>query len=261
MQFHCNIAAILHHVSSDVNPPRDLHAARVARTQTRIVAAARDLFLEQGYVKTTLAGVAERAGLAPRTVYVRFGTKAALFRRVVDEALVGDAEPVDVEHRPRTQEAFTAAALAERLDALADVAIGVADRAGALLAVAGQAEGLEPELAQAAHAGREATAALCTDFWARARADGLVLPDADITTLAVTTDLLVCADTIVHLRRTRPWSSAQHAAWLRATLATLGTAATARAGDAAAQPEPPAGPARRPATKKPNPPRGDRPTA
>jgi AcrR family transcriptional regulator len=262
MQSNCNIAAILHHVSSDVNPSRDLHAARVARTQARIVAAARDLFLEQGYVKTTLAEVAERAGLAARTVYVRFGTKAALFRRVVDEALVGDAEPIDVEHRPRAQEAFTAATLAERLDALADVASGIADRAGALLEVASQAEGLEPELAQAAHAGREATAALCTDFWTRTRADGLVPLHTDITTLAVTTDLLVCADATVHLRRTRPWSSAQHGAWLRSTLATLGTAVTARAGGAAAQGEPPAVRARRPMTKKkPNPPRGERPTA
>ena len=71
----------------------DLQGRTVARTEAELVEAARALFLEQGYVATTLAQIAERAGVAARTVYVRFGTKAALFMRVVDLALVGDAVP------------------------------------------------------------------------------------------------------------------------------------------------------------------------
>src|SRR5919202_4053593 len=103
-----------------------LSARRVARTEAELMDAAHDLFLEQGYVATTLTQVAERAGLAPRTVYVRFGTKAALFKRVVDRALVGDAEPVDVAHRPGTMQAMTADTLEARIAAFADVCIGVA---------------------------------------------------------------------------------------------------------------------------------------
>src|SRR5918911_3920091 len=89
-------------------PAPGLSAQRVARTEAELMDAAHDLFLEQGYVSTTLAQVAQRAGLAARTVYVRFGTKAALFTRVVDGALVGDAEPVDLAHRPATMQAMTA---------------------------------------------------------------------------------------------------------------------------------------------------------
>src|SRR5215470_5678934 len=152
----------------------DLRARRVARTEAQLIEAARALFLEQGYVATTLAQIARRAGLADRTVYLRFGTKASLFRRVVDQAVVGDAEPIDVAHRPRTRDAMTADTLAERLDALAEVSVGIADRAGALFEVAAQAEGLEPEVAQAAQAGRRATMDLCRSFWAQARADGLL---------------------------------------------------------------------------------------
>src|SRR5215216_3639997 len=74
-------------------PGQDLRAARVARTEAQLIAAATELFLERGYVATTLVQIALHAGIAPRTVYLRFGTKAALFRRVVDRALVGDAEP------------------------------------------------------------------------------------------------------------------------------------------------------------------------
>jgi AcrR family transcriptional regulator len=97
----------------------DLRAKRVARTEAQLIEAASVLFCDQGYVATTLAQIAERAGVAARTVYVRFGTKAALFSRVIDQALVGDAEPVDVAHRPRAHDAMTADTLAERIEALA----------------------------------------------------------------------------------------------------------------------------------------------
>jgi AcrR family transcriptional regulator len=56
--------------------------------------------LADGYTATTLAAVAEAAQVGARTVYVRFGTKAALLKRVVDVAVVGDAEPVDVGRDP-----------------------------------------------------------------------------------------------------------------------------------------------------------------
>jgi AcrR family transcriptional regulator len=198
-----------------------LTAQRVARTEAELMDAARDLFLEQGYVPTTLAQVAHRAGLAARTVYVRFGTKAALFRRVIDRALVGDSEPVDVAHRPRTLEAMTADSLDARIAALADVCIGVAERAGPLFEVAAQAEAVESEMAQAAAAGRRATVDLCADFWRRAAADGLLPDGVDPATLSVVTDLLVCADSTVHLRRTDSWSPSGHRALVVGTLTAL----------------------------------------
>jgi hypothetical protein len=37
--------------------------------------------------------------LAPRTVYVRFGTKAARLQRVIDVAIAGDTEPIAVVDR------------------------------------------------------------------------------------------------------------------------------------------------------------------
>ena len=201
-----------------------LAARRVARTEADLMDAAHDLFLEQGYVSTTLAQVAQRAGLAPRTVYVRFGTKAALFERVVDRALVGDTEPIDVAHRPGTIQAMTADTLQARIHALADVCVGVAERAGPLFEVAAQAEAVEPEVAAAASAGRRATRDLCAEFWRRAAEDELLPDHVDPATLAVVTDLLVCADTTVHLRRTEQWSAAAHRALVVETLAALARA-------------------------------------
>jgi AcrR family transcriptional regulator len=199
----------------------DLRAKRVARTEAQLIEAASVLFCDQGYVATTLAQIAERAGVAARTVYVRFGTKAALFRRVIDQALVGDAEPVDVAHRPRVQDAMTAATLAERIEALADVSAGIAERAGPLFEVAAQSEGLEPELAEAAQAGRHATAQLCRSFWDQAAADGHLAEGLNPEHLTVVTDGLLCADTIVHIRRTHGWSAALHRSLIVETLTAL----------------------------------------
>lgn len=215
----------MHRVSDNVKQPAiptpDLRAQRVARTEAELIDAARSLFLEHGYVATTLAQIAQQAGVAARTVYVRFGTKASLFRRVIDQALVGDAEPIDVAHRPRSHDAMTAETLAERIEAMADVSIGIAERAGALFEVAAQAEGLEPELAEAAQAGRHATAELCRSIWDRAAADGLLAEGLDPVGLAVATDVLICADTIVHLRRAHGWSAAAHRSLIVETLAAL----------------------------------------
>src|SRR6516225_1192196 len=118
MQRYCNVAVILHRMAGTVKLP-GLRAARVVQNEERIVRAAHDLFVTDGYQATTLAAVADAAGVAHRTVYVRFGTKAALLKRVVDVALVGDLAPVDVVSREWYRAATTAPTLDERIAALA----------------------------------------------------------------------------------------------------------------------------------------------
>ncbi|ACQ80560.1 transcriptional regulator, TetR family [Beutenbergia cavernae DSM 12333] len=56
---------------------------RVVRTRFAIVAAGTDLFLERGYVGTSLDEVAARAGVAKRSVYNNYADKEELFRAVV----------------------------------------------------------------------------------------------------------------------------------------------------------------------------------
>src|ERR1700729_3947211 len=114
---------------SDVNPP-PLRQAQVTQTEDRILAAAAGLFLADGFLATTLAAVAARAGVGARTVYVRFGTKAALFKRVVDVAIAGDAQPIDVLGRPGMQAALTAPTAAERIAAAAAVSRQIMARTG-----------------------------------------------------------------------------------------------------------------------------------
>ena len=76
-------------------------------------------------------------------------------------------------------------------------------------------------LAGAFQAGRRETEHLCARFWEHARTDGLLDDRIGVNTLVVLTGLLVCADTTVHLRRTRGWNGAEHQTLITNALGTL----------------------------------------
>jgi AcrR family transcriptional regulator len=61
-----------------------LRAERAADTRRRIAAAALELFTERGFSSTTITAIAERAGVAPQTIYATFGTKAAIVRALLE---------------------------------------------------------------------------------------------------------------------------------------------------------------------------------
>lgn len=63
-------------------------SARAQATRRRILAAAAPLFVELGYRDTTMSGLAKAAGVAVQTLYLSFGSKAA----VLEAALAVDAE-------------------------------------------------------------------------------------------------------------------------------------------------------------------------
>jgi AcrR family transcriptional regulator len=211
--------------SVNENPGRDLRAARVAETEERILRAARELFVSGGYAATTLAAVAEAAGVAARTVYVRFGTKAALLRRVIDVALVGDTLPIDVQSRSWVQASLTAPTAAVRIAIGAREARSMLERAGPVIAVAQQAAALEPEIAAAAQAGREATRDQLRHFWATMGRDGLLAEGADVAWLGDTAALIGAAETYVLMTRTLGWDGDAYEEWLRVTWTRMAAAA------------------------------------
>lgn len=66
--------------------PRELSAYQrqvAAANRALILVAASDLFLESGYDRTSLAHVAESAGVSKATLFKQFPTKAELFEAVV----------------------------------------------------------------------------------------------------------------------------------------------------------------------------------
>jgi AcrR family transcriptional regulator len=55
-----------------------VHAVRGQATRTRIVEAARPLFVRDGYLETMMNGIATAAGVAVQTLYLAFGSKIAV---------------------------------------------------------------------------------------------------------------------------------------------------------------------------------------
>ena len=211
-------------MSGDVNPAGALPSLRqvqIAQTEQRILAAATELFLADGYVATTLEAVAKHAQVGARTVYLRFGTKAALFKRVVDVAIVGDSEPVDVLGRDWMQAAMTAATAAERIAASAAAGRQIMERTGALFAVAQQAAAVEPLIAEQWQQGREQTRYAHAVFWTRMADDGLLDTRLDLDWLIDTTTIMSAAETYLLITRLTGWNLDTYQDWLATTGARL----------------------------------------
>jgi AcrR family transcriptional regulator len=211
-------------MTGQVNPPgsgRPLRQAQVAHTEQRILAAATELFLAGGYLATALAAVAERAQVGARTVYVRFGTKAALFKRVVDVAIVGDTEAVDVLGREWAQAAFTAATRTERIAAFAAMGRQIMQRAGALFAVAQQAAAIEPLIAGFWQQGRAQSRHTQSVMWTRMADDGLLDQAIDLEWLIDTASLLGAAETYLLITRMTDWDLDGYELWLSRTWTSL----------------------------------------
>ena len=61
--------------------------------------AAQQLFEREGYVSTTVEAIAAEAGVALKTVYVRFKTKSGVLRALWNLLLRGDDESIPVADR------------------------------------------------------------------------------------------------------------------------------------------------------------------
>src|SRR6478609_2673155 len=73
---------------------------QAAATRREILAAAHRLFARQGYARTTMAELAGEAGVALKTVYVAFETKAGVLQALWNQLLRGDEENVPVSEQP-----------------------------------------------------------------------------------------------------------------------------------------------------------------
>ena len=66
-------------------PRPDLQARRRAATRERIVRAGTVLFESNGYTETSIRDIADEAGVAVRTIYLHFDSKAAILLAYFDE--------------------------------------------------------------------------------------------------------------------------------------------------------------------------------
>jgi AcrR family transcriptional regulator len=206
----------------DVKPRRAYRSERrreqAAQTRERVLAAAARLFAERGFETTTVAGIAEEAGVSPETIYAGFGNKRTLLGELVRQAVRGR------EDVPVLEQDGPAAVAAERdqreqLRLFAeDIALRV-ERVGPLLEVLAMAARSDAELAELLgkiHAGRLANLRHFVDALA---ANGPLRVSAD----AALDDVWALASPELHrlLTLTRGWTRERYCSWLATSLAAL----------------------------------------
>jgi AcrR family transcriptional regulator len=189
-------------------------AAQAAVTRAHIRDAAARLFVERGYLATTMRAVAAAAGVGERTLYDAFPTKAALFTHTLSVATVGDEEPVRVFERAEMTSARRQADPRAAIAQLVAYTTDLFERAGDLIMVSVEAAGADPDMRAAADAGAEAThrvyLALTTALHQRRALR------AGLDPVAAADALYALASPHLHqlLRRHRGWPIERYTAWV-----------------------------------------------
>lgn len=124
---------------------QDGRRQRSQRTRARVVDAAARLFVEHGYLATTVEAVAERAGVAVQTVYYVFGTKRNLLAAVLDASIAGDVEPIPVLERPWVDELEAEPDATSAIELLVEVAVAIVARTSPIYEVVRRASA-DPEV-------------------------------------------------------------------------------------------------------------------
>lgn len=117
------------------------------QTRRRILQAAHELFVEQGYGATTLQGIADRAGVAVQTIYFAFGNKPSLLKELVDVTIAGDDEPTPTMQRAWFLDALAAGTAQAQLRAHVRGTCEVLHRVAPITQVLRAAGAQDPSLA------------------------------------------------------------------------------------------------------------------
>ncbi len=116
------------------------------RTRRSIADAAGELFVRDGYAATTIAAIADQAGVAVQTVYAVFGNKPTLMAAVIDRSIAGDDAPVVVNARDWMRDVWEAPTAADRLRAYASAVRRIMEGAAEVLVALDRAAAVDPEL-------------------------------------------------------------------------------------------------------------------
>lgn len=120
--------------------------ATARQTRRSILAAARRLFLENGYAATTVQAIARESGVAVDTIYASVGKKPVLFRLLIETAISGLDEGQPAEERDYVQALRAEPDAAEKLRIYATALGSIQPRLAPLFAVLQAAAPLDPDL-------------------------------------------------------------------------------------------------------------------
>ena len=117
-------------------------------TRTAILDATRRAFVERGYTRTTMEGIARAARVATITVYSTFGSKRALLAELVGASVSGDQAPVPVHEQERARDVLRETDQRRQVAMFAAQMWTILERVSPLFEVMDHAASVEPEIAE-----------------------------------------------------------------------------------------------------------------
>ena len=189
-------------------------AEAAAQTRRDILQAARHLFTRKGYAGVTMADIAERAGVAPDTVYAAVGKKPKLFSLLLETAISGTDHAIVAEQRDYVIAIQRAPTASEKLRIYARAVGTITPRLAPLHAVSKEAASAEPQLAAAWRKISTQRAENMRKFAAELFATGSLRDDLTVERVADVIWSMNGPEYYSMLVLERGWSVEQFTAWL-----------------------------------------------
>jgi AcrR family transcriptional regulator len=121
---------------------------QAARTRTRILDAAAELFLERGYARTTMKDIAVQADVARDTVHAIFGSKARVLTALIDYRLVPDSSVTNVTQLPEALAIKDEVDQRKQIELFAKFIAGISTELRPVFEILRTASAVEPEMAK-----------------------------------------------------------------------------------------------------------------
>jgi AcrR family transcriptional regulator len=197
-----------------------LRRAQAATTRRAVIDAATRLFIERGFVATSVEDIATAAGVSRATVFTSVGGKGTVLKTAYDVALVGDDEPVPMPQRPWAQGVRLATTAEAMLDAYADLVLVVTGRVGPITEAIRGAASADPEVLEVWHKIQEERRIGAGNIVRFAMERGGIREGLDPEAAADVVWLLTDPSLYVRLVIERGWAPRAYRDWLASTLET-----------------------------------------
>jgi AcrR family transcriptional regulator len=191
-----------------------LRAERTQATKRAVVVAAHELFLDRGFVDTTVEAISAESRVPIATVYRLFKTKTAILKQVIDTAVVGDDAPVPLGDRPIAKAALSADDPKVMTAAFAHLARELFDNTAELRFVLRVAAAVDSEAATLNDSMDEQRRVGQARVARALASKGFLAPDLKEAEARDIVYALMSIDTYRILRVEQRWSGARYERWL-----------------------------------------------
>ncbi len=194
---------------------------RARATRGRVLDAARDLFIERGYVATTIDAIAERADVSPETIYATFGNKRAVLAEVVDVSIAGGPNAAPILEQHWVEELRREPDAARRVKILARNGRRILERRAAIDEVVRGGAAADPEVAALWARGKAQRLAGQRALLGFVVGSGGLRPGLDLAAAADILYAIGSPETYRHLVVDRGWSGIRFERWYADALERL----------------------------------------